>query len=100
MDAVTGADTWRGISIVYCDNHVLIAVKDSGPGISADELPHLFDKYYKGKGENLKRRGTGLGLAIVKAVAQVHRARFGVNSGADGSEFWVEFRLDGESGAQ
>ncbi len=96
----TGADRLVHITQTVTAGHVLIAVKDSGPGISADELPHLFDKYYKGKGENLKRRGTGLGLAIVKAVAQAHRARFGVNSGADGSEFWVEFRLDGESGAQ
>ena len=37
MDAVTGAETWRGVSIVYCDNHVLIAVKPPNMPSQADE---------------------------------------------------------------
>ena len=48
---------------------VIVTVEDSGEGISADHLPHIFDRYrqaHQGRG------GTGLGLALVKAVIEAH----------------------------
>lgn len=87
----TGADKTVKVVQSLAANRVKISVIDSGTGIAAEELPHIFDRYYKGKGENLKRRGSGLGLAIVKAVAILHKAGFGVISGPSGSEFWTEF---------
>lgn len=72
---------------------VTVTVADTGSGIPESELPHIFDRYFKGKGQNLRRRGSGLGLAIVKAVALMHGARFGVRTSGKGSEFWVEFAV-------
>jgi len=56
-------------------DRVEVAVNDTGPGIAADDLPHLFDRYYQSRqsvapatGEG----GKGLGLAIVKRIAELH----------------------------
>ena len=54
---------------------VVLEVRDRGPGISAAELPHIFDKFYKGKGG-----GAGLGLAIVRQIADVHEGTLEVDS--------------------
>lgn len=91
----TGPDKTVRVEQTKRDGRVRLSVFDSGSGIPAEELPHIFDRYYKGRGENLKRRGSGLGLAIVKAVAILHKAGFGVNSGPRGSEFWAEFEAIG-----
>lgn len=48
-----------------------VEVADNGMGISEDDLPHVFEKYYRGK-KTGSVMGTGLGLAIVKAVALAH----------------------------
>jgi len=58
------------------DNEVRIAVSDDGPGIPADRIPHLFDRYWKGE----VRRGTGLGLYIAKGIVEAHRGRIWVDS--------------------
>jgi two-component system sensor histidine kinase MprB len=49
-----------------------LAVRDHGPGISADDLPHIFDRFYRGA-EARGRPGSGLGLAIVRQVVEQHR---------------------------
>lgn len=48
----------------------VLAVVDDGPGIPADELPHLFERFRRGKGA--KGAGTGLGLAIAKRLVELH----------------------------
>jgi signal transduction histidine kinase len=48
----------------------LIEVKDSGPGIPEQELPHVFEKFYRGKSA-LQESGSGLGLALVKALVEL-----------------------------
>jgi PAS domain S-box-containing protein len=50
---------------------VAVEVKDDGEGIAQEDMPHIFDKYYRGKRMN-KKYGTGLGLAIVKAAVDAH----------------------------
>lgn len=47
-----------------------ISVADTGSGISPEDLPHIFDRFYRAKGQ--KRRGSGLGLAIAKWIAEAH----------------------------
>ena len=67
-------------------------VTDYGEGIPEDELPHIWERYYKAS-NNHKRNttGTGLGLAIVKEILLQHHARFGVESTLNaGSTFWFE----------
>jgi len=57
------------------DNHVLVSVKDSGEGISADQLPLIFEPFYTSKGE-----GTGLGLSVTHTIISDHGGRIEVES--------------------
>jgi PAS domain S-box-containing protein len=57
---------------------VCLAVADTGPGISTEELPHIFGRYWQGK--RTDRRGVGLGLAIAKAIVEAHGGRIWVES--------------------
>jgi signal transduction histidine kinase len=51
---------------------VLITVRDTGPGIPEDALPHLFDRFYKFDKSRSRHSGTGLGLSIARKLAQAH----------------------------
>ena len=64
-----------------------IAVRDSGPGVPADDIPRLFERYWQAP--RLLRAGSGLGLYIAKGIVEAHGGEIGVNSEAGhGSEFW------------
>ena len=58
---------------------LLIHVADTGYGISAEALPHIFDRYYQAKGSH-QASGTGIGLSLVKALADLHEAQIAVQS--------------------
>ena len=81
------------ITTISTKESIQIEVKDYGEGILAEDLPHIFERYYIGKQEEQKHKsGTGLGLAIVKSILELHNAEFGVTSERGvGSVFW--FRL-------
>ena len=67
---------------------VRVEVEDHGPGISAEDLPYIFDRYYRSRSDAGKQ-GTGLGLSITKAIFQQHGFRFGVQSTlGKGTTFW------------
>lgn len=59
--------------------NVEILVKDNGPGISSDELPYLFERFFRA-GSPQKTKGTGLGLAIVKEIVEAHKGIITVSS--------------------
>lgn len=60
---------------------VLVEVADTGPGISADELPHIFERFYRARGaDNEAVQGAGLGLAIAKHIVELHGTTLGVRS--------------------
>ncbi len=64
-----------------------INIRDYGPGIDPDQLPYIFDRFYKTRGEQNKS-GTGLGLAIAKQIADRHQIRLTVrNHSGGGAEF-------------
>ena len=62
------------------DNRYMeIVVNDTGYGIDADALPHIFDRYYQVKGKH-QASGTGIGLALVKSLADLHEGTLYVES--------------------
>lgn len=68
---------------------VRAGVSDRGRGIGADELPRVFDRFYRVRAAG--PRGSGLGLAIVAAIVSAHNGRYGVESvPGEGSTFWIE----------
>ncbi len=78
--------------------NVRFEVADKGVGISAEQLPYIWDRYYKvNRSENYKRtvKGTGLGLSIVKSVFECHGFRYGVESEeGKGTTFWFECKRE------
>jgi len=61
------------------------SVQDTGSGVSTEDLPHLFERFYRGKAAYTSGApGTGLGLAIVKQVVDHHHGRIEVQNGPDG----------------
>lgn len=86
-----GADGYLALRVTpKPDGGARVEVEDHGPGIAKEDLPHLFDKYYRARSDAGKA-GTGLGLSITKAILVAHGFAFGVNSEVGkGSTFWFE----------
>ncbi len=61
-------------------NLVVLGVTDTGEGIGAEHLPHVFDRFYKADPARAEGAGTGLGLSIVKAIVERHGGRVSVSS--------------------
>jgi signal transduction histidine kinase len=71
------------------DGHLVIEVQDTGPGIAADKLPFIFDKYYQVGGQ-ARSKGAGLGLAIAHEVVQAHGGTITAESGTgEGTTFRI-----------
>ena len=86
------------------DRGIRLSVEDEGPGIAAEHLPHIFDRFYKVDGSRPFERtpgaaasGSGLGLSIVKAIVERHGGTVTVHSRAGKTRFDAE--LPGESSA-
>jgi two-component system sensor histidine kinase GlrK len=80
---------WVTLSAEQKNGSVEVSVTDTGPGISAEDLPMIFDKYRQGNSSSsYMLRGTGLGLAIVKHIITSHGGHVWVESEAgEGSSF-------------
>lgn len=60
-------------------SHTCITIQDTGCGISKEELPNIFKRYYQARGTH-QASGTGIGLALVKTLCELHKIRLDVNS--------------------
>ena len=76
------------VHVVVADAHV--SVTDHGPGIPDEDLPHIFERFYRAPAAR-GMPGAGLGLAIVARVAQANDATADVRTGPDGSTFTLAF---------
>ncbi|MGN6524142.1 MAG: sensor histidine kinase, partial [Actinomycetes bacterium] len=59
------------LTVLRVDDDAVLTVADTGPGIPADELPHLFERFWRGSAARV-HRGTGIGLSVVHALVVAH----------------------------
>ena len=91
----TGEDKTVHVRQEIKNGTVRISVQDSGDGIAPEELPWIWDRYYRSR-ENHKRAviGSGLGLNICRGILESHEAAYGVeNAPEGGTVFWFELRV-------
>jgi signal transduction histidine kinase len=75
-------------------NQVKISVRDFGPGIPAEKIPHLFKRYYRVDTSGIQYSGLGLGLFIASDMVSRHGGKIGVESEAGaGATFWFTIPL-------
>lgn len=68
---------------------VLLQVKDNGEGVLPDNVPHIFDRFYKADKAHTVGKGTGLGLAICRRIMEKHGQTIRLVSGEGGAEFEI-----------
>jgi signal transduction histidine kinase len=73
----TGEQGRIQVSSRHTDGMVEVVVADTGVGIEAEDLPRIFDRFWRSRGRG---KGTGLGLAIAKGLVEAHGGRIQVDS--------------------
>jgi two-component system sensor histidine kinase MtrB len=83
------------IAVREADDEVVIEVRDHGPGIPEDVLPHVFDRFYKASASRPRSEGSGLGLSIALENAHIHGGGItAANSGEGGAVFTLRLPRD------
>jgi signal transduction histidine kinase len=69
------------LAVAAADNKVIVTVSDTGAGIAAEQLPHIFDKFFMADNQaQAATKGTGLGLAIAREIVEAHGGQITVES--------------------
>ncbi len=85
------------VTVVTEDGKATVIIRDSGPGIAAEDLAHIFERFYRAdKSRTRQSGGTGLGLPIARRIAALHRGTITVSSSTSGSEFRVLLPLSSQ----
>lgn len=66
----TGRDSWISVMSAAEGAEAVISISDDGPGIAAQDLPHVFERFYRGRRERNSSDGSGLGLAIAASLVE------------------------------
>jgi two-component system, OmpR family, sensor histidine kinase KdpD len=82
-----GAAVRLGVSAP--DGEVRFAVQDAGPGISAGDLPHVFERFYRGESARRARSGTGMGLSIAQGLVSAQGGRIVAENRDGGAVFTI-----------
>lgn len=86
-----GEDRTVIIRQVNKEHTVRLEIIDHGAGIPKEELPYVWERYYKSKHHVRSAVGSGLGLSIVKNIVELHHGTYGVESElGQGTTFWIE----------
>ncbi len=85
----TPAEGVISVGLRQLPSNVELWVKDTGIGIPAEELPHIFSRFHRARNTAIYP-GSGLGLAIIKAIIEGHNGKVSVNSGTQGTCFTVQ----------
>ncbi|MEV5549079.1 HAMP domain-containing sensor histidine kinase [Streptomyces sp. NPDC052309] len=89
------------VSVTAADDEVVIAVRDHGPGIPEDVLPHVFDRFYKASASRPRSEGSGLGLSIALENAHIHGGDItAANSPEGGAVFTLRLPQDASTLAE
>ncbi|MGP4083238.1 ATP-binding protein [Streptomyces sp. KR55] len=89
------------VSVREADEEVVIRVRDHGPGIPEDVLPHVFDRFYKASASRPRSEGSGLGLSIALENAHIHGGEItAANSPEGGAVFTLRLPRDASALAQ
>lgn len=80
-NAMKYSDPGTPVLVRVCvqEGEIVVSVADHGPGIPPDDVPHLFQRFYRAKGER-RAEGIGLGLYITKTLVEAHDGRIWVES--------------------
>lgn len=89
----TGEAKTIEVQLTKFDHHIVLEVKDNGPGISKSDKEKIFTRFYRaGNEETRKTKGTGLGLYIVKKLVEAQKANILVKSNSpNGATFSIDF---------
>jgi signal transduction histidine kinase len=81
-----------GLRAARMDGEVVVSVSDQGPGMTADQLSHVFDRFWQSR--RTDREGAGLGLAITRGIIEAHGGRIWAESAVgEGSTFHFSLPL-------
>ncbi|MFF7606640.1 ATP-binding protein [Streptomyces parvulus] len=77
------------VSVTRADDEIVIRVRDHGPGIPEDVLPHVFDRFYKASASRPRSEGSGLGLSIALENAHIHGGGITAENSPEGGAVFV-----------
>ncbi len=94
----TPADGRITLTLIADNNGIRAAVRDNGPGIPAEAIGNVFERFYrvdKGRARETDGGGSGLGLAVARSIIEAHDGEIGVISApGSGAEFWFKLKTE------